>query len=114
LNAGLHIANGSDAPVEFVNPFHGFYAGVTRKGRDELPKEGWFKEQCLTRKEVLKAATIWAAEAQFEEQLRGSLEVGKLADFTVIDKDLMTCNESEIKDIQALKTVVGGKVVFER
>jgi predicted amidohydrolase YtcJ len=114
LNAGLHIANGSDAPVEFVNPYHGFYAGVTRKGRDGQPEDGWYKEQCLTREEVLRAATIWTAEAQFEENIRGSLEPGKLADFVVIDKDLLTCDAEEIKDIQALKTIVGGKPIFER
>ncbi|GHV51582.1 amidohydrolase [Synergistales bacterium] len=114
LDAGLHIANGSDAPVEFVNPYHGFYAGVTRKSRDGKTAEGGYSTQRLTREEVLRAATIWAAEAQFEEHIRGSLEIGKFADFVIIDKDFLTCDEEAIKDIQALKTVIGGKTVFDR
>jgi predicted amidohydrolase YtcJ len=114
LNAGLHIANGSDAPVEYVNPFHGFYAGVARRNRSGEPAEGGYPKQCLTREEVIRAATIWSAEAQFEENVRGSLEIGKFADFVIIDKDLLTCDEDDIKDIVALKTVVGGKTVFDR
>jgi predicted amidohydrolase YtcJ len=114
LNAGLHIANGSDAPVEYVNPYHGFYAGITRKNRAGQQSEAGYPEQCLTREEVIRAATIWAAEAQFEEYMRGSLEIGKFADFAVIDKDILTCDVEDIKDICALKTVVGGKTVFDR
>jgi predicted amidohydrolase YtcJ len=114
LDAGLHIANGSDAPVEFVNPYHGFYAAVTRKNRDGKTAEGGYPKQRLTREEALRAATIWAAEAQFEEHIRGSLEIGKFADFAVIDKDILACDEEDIKDIQALRTVVGGKTIFDR
>ncbi|MDR0854360.1 MAG: amidohydrolase [Clostridiales Family XIII bacterium] len=114
LDAGLHIAEGSDAPVEYVNPYHGFYAGVARKNRAGEPADGGYPGQCLTREEVIRAATIWSAEAQFEEHIRGSLEIGKFADFAVIDKDLLTCNVEDIKDIQALRTVVGGKTIFER
>src|SRR5665648_433191 len=112
IDAGLHIVNGSDAPVELVNPYHGFYAAVTRKGRDGQPEGGWYPNQCMTREEALKAATIWAAEAQFEENIKGSLEEGKLADFTVIDRDYMNCSIEEIKDINAEMTVVGGKTVY--
>ena len=113
IDAGLHIVNGSDAPVELVNPFHGFYAGVTRKGRDGQPEGGWYPEQCMTREEVIKAATIWAAEAHFEEGIKGSLEPGKLADFTVIDRDVMKCDEEELKDINALMTFIGGELVYK-
>ncbi|MBK5246297.1 MAG: amidohydrolase [Peptostreptococcaceae bacterium] len=112
IDAGLHIVNGSDAPVELVNPYHGFYAAVTRKGRDGQPEGGWYPNQCMTREEALKAATIWAAEAQFEENIKGSLEEGKLADFTVIDRDYMICDIEEIKDINAEMTVIGGKTVY--
>lgn len=113
IDAGLHIVNGSDAPVELVNPYHGFYAGVTRKGRDEQPEGGWYPEQCMTREEVICAATIWAAEAHFEENIKGSIEAGKLADLTVIDRDVMTCDESELKDINTLMTIVGGELVYK-
>lgn len=114
LDAGLHIINGSDAPVELVNPFHGLYASVTRKGRDEKPEGGWFPHQCMTREEALKAITIWAAEAHFEENIKGSLIPGKLADFAVIDKDYMSCHESDIKEIEALMTVIGGEIVYKK
>lgn len=114
LDAGLPIVNGSDAPVELVNPFHGFYAGVTRKGRDGMPENGWYTKQCMTREEALRAATNWPAYAQFEEHLKGSLEEGKLADFVVIDRDYMKCDVEEIKDIEAELTVVSGKVVYRK
>ncbi len=114
IDAGLHIVNGSDAPVELVNPYHGFYAAVTRKGRDGQPEGGWYPNQCMTREEALKAATIWAAEAHFEEKLKGTLEAGKLADFVVIDRDYMRCDVEEIKDINALMTVIGGEIAYQK
>jgi predicted amidohydrolase YtcJ len=114
LNAGLHIVNGSDAPVEDVNPYHGFYAAVTRKDRAGNPAGGWRPNQCMRREEALRAATVWVAEAQFEEGIRGSLEAGKLADFVVTDRDYMNCPVDEIKDMQALITVIGGKKVYGR
>ncbi len=112
VDAGLHIVNGSDAPVELINPYHGFYAGITRKGRDGEPANGWYTNQCLTREEALKCATIWAAEAHFEENIKGSLEAGKLADFVAIDRDYMKCDVEEIKEINTLMTVIGGKIVY--
>ena len=113
VGAGAVLANGSDGPVESVNPFHGLYAGVTRKGiLDGLPKGGWYPAECLTRYEALKAATLGSSYAQFEEEVKGSLEVGKYADFVVIDKDYMTCAPDEIKEICALVTVLGGERVY--
>ncbi len=114
IDKGSVIVNGSDAPVELVNPYHGLYAAVTRMDRDGNPTGGWYSEECMTREEALKSFTIWAAYGQFEEKLKGSLEVGKLADFAVIDRDVMTCPASDIKDANALMTVVGGKVVYTR
>lgn len=113
LNAGLHIANSTDAPCDDVNPFYNFYVAVTRCNMNGEPEGGWYPEQRMTREEALKAATIWAAEAQFEENLKGSLESGKLADFTVIDRDIMMCPLEEIKRAKSLKTVIGGEVVYE-
>jgi predicted amidohydrolase YtcJ len=114
LDAGLHIANGSDAPVEEVNPYHGFCAAVTRKDRSGKPAGGWHPEQCMRREEALRAATLWVAEAQFEEGIKGSLEAGKLADFVVTDRDYMSCPADELKDMRALITVIGGKKAYEK
>ncbi|MDR3138786.1 MAG: amidohydrolase [Treponema sp.] len=106
------IANGSDAPVELVNPYHGLYAAVTRQDRNGQPPSGWYANQALTREEALRSFTIWGAYGIFAENNRGSLETGKYADFVVLDRDIMTCPASEIKDIQAVKTVIGGEVVY--
>jgi len=112
LDSGSIIADGTDAPVEPINPFLGLYAAVTRKDLKGLPKVGWYPEECMTREEALKSYTIWGAYAAFEEKLKGSIQSGKLGDFVVIDKDYFTCTESEIKDIRVLQTVLGGKVVY--
>ena len=88
------IPNGSDAPVELVNPYHGIYAAVTRTNRLGEPKGGWHIEEAMTREEALRSFTNWSAYAEFNEDIKGSLEVGKLADFAVIDRDLMTCPQS--------------------
>ena len=112
--SGSIIINGTDAPVELVNPYHSLYAAVTRKSRLGEPPEGWHPEQCMTREEALRSYTNWPAYGEFNEDLKGSLEVGKLADFVVIDRDYMTCPEEDIKDIQALLTVSGGEVVYQK
>jgi predicted amidohydrolase YtcJ len=112
LDMGAVIPNGTDAPVEMVNPFHGLFASVTRQSRDGEPPGGWYPEENMTREEALKSYTIWPAFAAFEENIKGSIREGKLADFIVIDRDYMTCEESEIKDIRVLQTILGGDVVF--
>ena len=84
---------------------------MTRAGE---PEGGWYPGQKVTREEALKAFTIWAAYGQFEEELKGSLEPGKLADFIVIDRDYMTCPEADIKDIQVLATYVGNELVYSK
>ena len=114
LDKGGIIIGGSDAPVEMVNPYHGLYAGVTRMTRAGEPEGGWYPEQKVTREEALRAFTIWAAYGQFEEDLKGSLEPGKLADFIIIDRDYMTCPEADIKDIQVLATYVGNELVYTK
>ncbi len=112
LDAGSILPNGSDAPVELVNPFHGFYAAVTRMDREGSPVGGWYPEEKMTREEMLRSFTNWGAYAGFEEDIKGSIEVGKLADFVVVDRDPMSCPEEELKDIHALTTAVGGKEVY--
>ncbi len=114
IDSGNIIIGGSDAPVELVNPYHGLYAAVTRQDRSGQPQGGWYIAEAMTREEALKAFTIWAAYGQFEENIKGSLEVGKLADFAVIDRDYLKCPANEIKDIQVLTTVLGGEEVYRK
>jgi predicted amidohydrolase YtcJ len=114
IDSGNIIIGGSDAPVELVNPYHGLYAAVTRMDRSGQPEGGWYIGEAMTREEALKAFTIWTAYGQFEEKLKGSLKAGKLADFVVIDRDYFKCPANEIKDIQALITVLGGETVYRK
>ncbi|MDR2724507.1 MAG: amidohydrolase [Candidatus Adiutrix sp.] len=114
LDAGGMITGGSDAPVESVNPFWGLYASVTRQDLAGRPAGGFKPEHRFTRLEALKSYTIWAARAMFAEKRQGSLAPGKLADFTVLSQDPLTCPAEEIKDIQALLTVIGGEAVYDR
>lgn len=106
------VANGSDFPVESINPLFGFYAAVTRKDQKGNPTAGFQKENALTRTEALKGMTIWAAYAAFEENEKGSLEAGKFADFVILDKDIMTIPENELFQPKVLLTVVGGQIVY--
>ena len=106
------LPNGSDFPVESINPIYGFYAAVTRKDLEGYPDGGFMPEQRLTREEALKAMTIWAAKAAFEENEKGSLEPGKFADFIVTGTDLMTIPEQEIPGVKIKLTFSGGEQVF--
>ena len=113
MDAGSIIAGGSDFPVESHNPFLGIFAAVTRQNAAGEPAGGWHPEQLMTREEALKSMTVWAAYAAFEEDEKGSLEPGKLADFIVIDRDIMTCAAPEIRETRVLRTVIGGETVYE-
>jgi predicted amidohydrolase YtcJ len=106
------LPNGSDFPVEHINPLYSYHAAITRTDHYGNPQDGWYPEQLLTRKEALKGMTIWAAKANFEEDTRGSLEHGKFADFVVMDADLLIVDESLIYDLPVLETWVGGKRVY--
>ena len=106
------LAAGSDFPIENINPVLGFYAAVARKDFESKPESGFQKENALTREQALRAMTIWAAKSSFEELEKGSIEVGKFADFVVTDKDLMTTPENDIFNIKVLKTFIGGKCVY--
>jgi len=107
------LANGSDFPVEHINPLLGFYAAVARKNTLGQPSVGFQPENALTREEALRAMTIWAARAAFEETNRGSLEPGKWADFVVLDTDLMTAPLEQIPETQVLSTWIGGVPVYQ-
>jgi len=114
LNTGVIIPNGSDFPVERVNPLFSFHAAVSRQDDNSWPPGGWFPEQKMTRDEALKSMTIWPAYAAFQEQTMGSLTPGKFADFVILDRDIMTIPDSEILGTNVLATYIGGRVVFER
>jgi predicted amidohydrolase YtcJ len=114
FKTGARIANVTDAPVEPVDPIPSFYASVTRKTLQGLPEGGYEGEQKMTREQALKSYTLDGAFAEFEENFKGSIQVGKAADFTVFDKNIMEIPEDEILKAKVQMTVVGGKVVFEK
>jgi predicted amidohydrolase YtcJ len=113
LKTGVIIPGGSDAPVERGEPMIEFYAAVARKDIRGFSGEGWHPEEKVTREQALKMFTIWPAYAAFEENLRGSIEVGKLADLTVLSADIMKIPEMEILKTHCVMTVIGGQIVFE-
>ena len=113
IKAGCIIPGGSDAPVERGEPMIEFYAAVARKDQKGFSGEGWHPEQKVTREQALKMFTVWAAYAAFEEKTRGSIEVGKLADFTVLSANIMQIPELEILKTKCVMTVIGGDVAFE-
>jgi predicted amidohydrolase YtcJ len=114
LDAGARLAFGSDWFVAPPTPLEGIYAAVTRRTLDDKNPDGWIPEQKITVEEALKAYTSWAAYASFEENIKGSLQPGKLADFVILEKDITTIDPVEIRNVQVLKTVVGGNVVFKK
>lgn len=106
------LCNGSDFPVEEINPLYGFYAAVARKDFENYPAGGFEPENALTREEALKAMTIWAAKSMFEENEKGSIEVGKNADLVVLEKDIMQIDIAETHAVKVLRTIVRGEPVF--
>jgi hypothetical protein len=113
IRSGSIIPGGSDAPVERGEPMIEFYAAVARKDMKGFSGEGWHPEEAVSREQALKMFTIWAAYAAFEEKLRGSIEPGKLADFTILSADIMKIPEMDILKTRCLMTVIGGEVVYE-
>lgn len=137
LNTGAIICGGSDVPVEHPNPLFGFYAAISRQDPQGRPKgwqdvqrffqlspegmtdttafeNGWYVGEKMTREEALRSFTIWAAYGAFEENLKGSIESGKLADLVVLSKDIMTIEPLEILKTEVLFSFIGGKIVYER
>jgi predicted amidohydrolase YtcJ len=114
LNTGVIIPNGSDFPVERVNPLYSFHAAVSRQDDNSWPPGGWFPEHKMTRQEALESMTIWPAFAGFQEQVTGSLTPGKYADFVIFDRDIMTIPDAEILGARVIATYIGGRAVFER
>lgn len=112
LKQNRWLANGSDFPVESINPLFGFYAATARKDQKGFPEKGFQYENALSREEALRAMTIWAAQANFEEQEKGSLEPGKFADFVVLEKDIMTIPIEETFSVKVLSTYANGEKVY--
>ena len=114
LKSGCIIAGGSDAPVERGEPMIEFYAAAARKSMKGESGEGWHHEQAVSRKDALNMFTIWPAYAAFEEKNKGSIEVGKLADFSVLSRDIMKIPEAEILETRNEMTVIGGEIIYSR
>ena len=113
LNTGVVIPNGTDFPVEEVNPLLTFHAAVTRQDPTNWPPGGWYPEQKMTREEALQSMTIWPAYAGFQEKILGSLTPGKYADFVVLDRDIMRVPDTEILGAHVVSTWIGGKAVYQ-
>jgi predicted amidohydrolase YtcJ len=113
IKSGVVVPGGSDAPVERGEPMIEFYAAVARKDQKGFSGDGWHPEEAVTREQALKMFTIWPAYATFEEKLRGSIEEGKLADFTILSADVMKISEMEILKTRNVMTVIGGEIVYE-
>jgi len=105
------LANGSDFPIEKADPLRGFRAAAFRKDDEGRPEGGWSSDQAMERVDALKAMTIWAARANFEEGSRGSLEAGKWADIVALDRDLVEDGEDSLWDATVQATIVGGKIL---
>ena len=106
------VANGSDFPVEYVNPLFGFHSAVARQDAKNFPEGGFQMENALSREQAMRAMTIWSAYANFEEKERGSIEAGKMADFVILEEDLMKIPNEKLRNVKVLNTFVGGEKVF--
>jgi predicted amidohydrolase YtcJ len=113
LDSGAVLAFGSDSPVAPLNPLFGVYAAVTRRTLDDKNPNGWIPEQKITVEETVRAFTWGSAYAEFQENLKGTLEPGKLADFVIVSDDIFTIDAAKIRDVKIILTVVDGRVAFE-
>jgi predicted amidohydrolase YtcJ len=113
LDDGVIIPNGSDFPVEQVNPLISFHSAVTRQDPANRPQGGWYPEQAMTRSEALKSITIWPAWAAFQEAVMGSISPGKYADFVMLDRDIMSVAPEQILGARVRSTWIGGRAVYE-
>lgn len=114
LQSGVPIVNGTDVPVEPINPIASFYASVSRKTLKGTPEGGYEPDQKMTREQALKSYTLDAAYGAFEEDIKGSIHAGKLADFTIYNQDLMTINEEDLLKTEIVMTIFNGKIVYEK
>lgn len=113
LDSGVHMTLNSDFPGETLDPFFGMYAAMTRQTAEGEPKSGWYPEQCLLRDEVLRAYTIEAAYSGFEENLKGRISPGMLADFIVLSSDVLNIPVQEFLNVKVEQTYLGGELIYE-
>ena len=114
LKSGIPVINGTDVPVEPLNPIASFYASVSRKTLKGMPEGGYEPAQKMTRAQALKSYTLDAAYGAFEEDIKGSISVGKLADFTIYNQDLMKVAEDKLLETEVSMTIFDGEVVYTR
>lgn len=114
LNQLGWLPNGTDFPVENIDPLLTFYASVFRTDKTGWPEGGWRLEEGLSREQTIRSMTIWAAKAAFEENEKGSIEAGKYADFVILDTDLMTASPEQVLKTNVIQTWIGGELVFDR
>src|SRR5512136_1313299 len=112
MDASLHVPLNADFPDESPNPFWGMYAAETRKSADGKPEGGWHVDQCLTRPEVLRAYTVESAYAGFEENIKGRIAPGMLADFIVLSNDIMSLPSEALLTLKVNQTFIGGNLVY--
>jgi len=104
--------NGTDFPIEDISPLKTFYAAVARKDLKGWPENGFQTENAISREDALRSITLWPAKGSFDENRKGSIEVGKVADFVILEKDLMTAPENELFKIKVIATYVNGEKVY--
>ena len=114
INSGALVAFGTDWPVAPLNPLYGIYAAVTRRTIDGKNPDGWNPEQKISVESAIKCYTLYAAYASFEENIKGSIEVGKLADFVVLDEDILKIDPVKIKDVNVVMTIFDGDIVYQQ
>lgn len=114
LKSGIPVVNGTDVPVEPLNPIASFYASVSRKTLKGTPEGGYEPEQKMTREQALQSYTLDAAYGAFEEDIKGSITIGKLADFTIYDQDIMNVDERQLLETQIAMTIFNGEVVYSK
>lgn len=112
IREGVHLSYGTDCPVETCNPFENIYEAVTRKDRDGKPSEGFYPEQCVDVETAVDAYTIESAYAEFMEDVKGRIKEGYYADMVLLDRDIFTIPQEEIKDIKPVMTMVNGQIVY--
>jgi predicted amidohydrolase YtcJ len=113
LKSGAKVVNGTDVPVEPINPIASFFASVTRQTLKGEPEGGYEPAEKMTREQALKSYTLDAAYGAFQEKMIGSIETGKLADFTILSQDIMTVPDNQILSTKVEMTIFGGKVLYE-
>jgi predicted amidohydrolase YtcJ len=108
------VVLGTDFPVEHVSPLKTFYAAVARTAENHFPEGGFQMDEALTRMEALKGMTIWAAYANFEDKIKGSIEVGKMADMVILQKDIMNIEIDAVPRVKVVATILNGDIVYQK